>query len=113
MNRIFKIALASLLAVSTLSAVASDANAMSKKRYCQSYARRVAARVGGDHVVGGAALGAAAGGVYGALTGGGAGSNIVTGLALGGVGGGIAGAVSGSEAKKEAYWNAYHDCLGY
>ena len=113
MYRFIKIALASLLAMSTLAIAVSDADAMSRKRYCQAYARREAARAGGDQVVGGAALGAAAGGLFGAVTGHGAGSNIVTGLALGGVGGGIAGAVSGSEAKKEAYWQAYHDCLGY
>ena len=113
MNRILKISLASLLAASTLAFAVSDANAMSRKRYCQAYARRAASHVAGDHVVGGAALGAAAGGVFGALTGHGAGSNIVTGLALGGVGGGIAGAVAGSEAQKQAYWQAYHDCLGY
>ena len=113
MKRILNVTLASLLAASTLAFAVSDADAMSRKRYCQSYARRVSNGVQGDHVAGGAALGAAAGGVYGGLTGGGAASNLITGLALGAVGGGIAGAVAGDNAKKEAYWQAYHDCLGY
>ena len=112
MKRILNVTLASLMAASTLAFAVSDADAMSRRRYCESYARRAAAHVSGDHVAGGAALGAAAGGLYGGLTGGGAASNLITGLALGAVGGGIAGAVSGNEAKKEAYWNAYHDCLG-
>ena len=113
MNIVLKMALAALLASSTLAISVSDANAMSRQRYCQSYARRAASRVQGDHIAGGAALGAAAGGVYGGLTGGGAASNLITGLALGAVGGGIAGAVDGDHAKRETYWNAYHDCLGY
>ena len=113
MNRFLKLTLAALLASSTLVIAVSDANAMSRKRYCQAYARRAASHVQGDHVAGGAALGAAAGGVYGGLTGGGAASNLITGLALGAVGGGIAGAVAGDNAKKEAYWEAYHDCIGY
>ena len=113
MNRILKISLAALLAASTLAITVSDANAMSRKRYCQAYARRAAAHVQGDHIAGGAALGAAAGGVYGGVTGGGAASNLITGLALGAVGGGIAGAVAGDNARKETYWQAYHDCLGY
>ncbi len=113
MKKLLNVTLAALLAASTLVIAVSDADAMSRKRYCQSYARRAAAHVQGDHVAGGAALGAAAGGVYGGLTGGGAASNLITGLALGAVGGGIAGAVAGDDAKKEAYWNAYHDCLGY
>ena len=87
MNRTLRIALAALLATSTLAISVSDANAMSRKRYCQAYARRAASHVQGDHIAGGAALGA--------------------------VGGGIAGAVAGDNARKETYWQAYHDCLGY
>ena len=113
MIHILKISLAALLAASTLAITVSDANAMSRKRYCQAYARRASSHVQGDHIAGGAALGAAAGGVYGGVTGGGAASNLITGLALGAIGGGVAGAVAGDNAKKEAYWQAYHDCLGY
>lgn len=113
MNRILKIALAALLAGSTLALTASDGFSMSKKQYCRIQADRAARHASGNSVGTGAALGAGAGGVYGGLTGNGAGSNIITGLALGAVGGAIIGGASGQQHAKEVYWDVYHDCMGY
>jgi len=113
MNRIFKIALAAVLAGSTLGLTASEGFSMSKKQYCSMRANRAAQHSAGNSVGTGAALGAGAGGVYGGVTGHGAGSNIVTGLALGAVGGAIVGGASGQQHAKEVYWNVYHDCKGY
>jgi uncharacterized protein YcfJ len=100
-------------AVATLAITTSSAQAISRRAYCDDYARRASFRHGNaDHVVGSAIGGAVIGGILGAVTGNGHASNVATGAAIGGVAGGTLGAASnGGHYDPAAYDEAFANCM--
>jgi uncharacterized protein YcfJ len=110
----FKKSILILGTVAAIALTASQAQAQSRRAYCDDYARRVAYRQGGDagNVVGGAVGGAVLGGILGAVTGQGHGSNVATGAAIGGVAGGALGAASTQgHYDQGAYDDAFARCM--
>ncbi|MEO9168631.1 MAG: hypothetical protein ABI230_09530 [Aestuariivirga sp.] len=111
MKKFLTITAATLFTATTLVATIAPSQARSLQAYCRAEARHAAREAGGNNVAAGALTGAAVGGLFGAITGHGAASNTLTGVAVGGIGGGALGAAGSNDAARQAYWEAYNDCM--
>jgi uncharacterized protein YcfJ len=91
-------------------ALATSADAQSRRGYCDRVARDFANSQTAGNTVGGAVVGGLLGAGVGALVGGG--HAVGTGAAIGA--GAVGGAANGSEAWRENYSNRYYSCMqGY
>ena len=95
-----------------IGALATSADAQSRRGYCDRVAREYANSQTAGNTVGGAVVGGLLGAGVGALVGGHHG--VGTGAAIGAGAGAVGGAANGSAAWRENYNNRYYSCMqGY
>jgi uncharacterized protein YcfJ len=112
MKLIVRGAAAFLACAVVVGALATSADAQSRRGYCDRVARDYANSQTAGNTVGGAVVGGLLGAGVGALVGGG--HAVGTGAAIGAGAGAVGGAANGSAAWRENYSNRYYSCMqGY
>jgi uncharacterized protein YcfJ len=112
MKVIVRGAAAFLAGAVVVGALATSADAQSRRGYCDRVARDYANSQTAGNTVGGAVVGGLLGAGVGALVGGG--HAVGTGAAIGAGAGAVGGAANGSAAWRENYSNRYYSCMqGY
>jgi hypothetical protein len=105
-------AAAVLAGVVVLGALATSADAQSRRAYCDRLAREYANGQATGNTVGGAVVGGLLGAGVGALVGGG--HSVGTGAAIGAGVGAVGGVANGSAAWRQNYDSRYYSCMhGY
>ena len=112
MKSIARGAAAFLAGAIVVSALATSADAQSRRGYCDRVAREFANGQATGNTVGGAVGGALLGAGLGAIIGGG--HSIGTGAAIGAGAGAVGGVANGSAAWRDNYNSRYYSCMqGY
>ncbi len=105
-------AAAFLAAAIVVGALATSADAETRRGYCDRVAREYANGQTAGNTVGGAVVGGLLGAGVGAIVGGG--HSVGTGAAFGAVAGAVGGAANGSAAWRDNYDSRYYSCMqGY